>query len=222
MQLDIQIASQLLSELPCPSVVADFGCGTARLARQLIGGGHRFLNIDLSQHMLQQAFGKDHERVLSVQMNLVEMSALKDDCLDFGMCLFSSIGMIRGKANRLEFLQHVHRALKPRASLLVHVHNRYHRLSDPGSLFWLTKSRLKSWLSRDTEYGDRVYGYRGLPNMYLHIFSWRELTHLFNQAGFIDLQLKPIDSHGEKIRSNGRWLNSWRTGGYFVIARKSG
>ena len=132
-------------------------------------------------------------QIACVQANLVQLDWLRDEVLDVAVCLFSSIGMIRGRAHRQQFLTHVRRSLKPNAPLILHVHNRLHSLFDPGGPAWLLKTRIRSWTTNDWEYGDRVYSYRGLPSMFLHIYSRRELVADLSAAGFTQWQILPIN-----------------------------
>ena len=224
LKLDIEVVRRLLPKVPQEQfTIADFGCGTARVARALIPLGHRVLNVDLSRHMLRQASQQDatHEQLSScVQANLVQLDWLRDSILDMAVCLFSSIGMIRGREHRQKFLSHVCRSLRADAPLILHVHNRLRSLLDPGGPAWLLKTWLSSWTNRDWEYGDRVYAYRGLPSMFLHIYSRRELVNDLKTAGFTKLQILPINSTADDLLPPATRFTNVRAGGYFVIARR--
>lgn len=220
MALDSQVAGELIEELKPPAVIADFGCGTGRLARAFAGQQRRFLNIDLSLHMLRHTTEMDSETCLPIQSNLVELDCIETECIDLGCCLFSSIGMIRKRVNRVQFLKHVHRVLRPGAKLLLHVHNRYQSLRDPGGFVWLLRTWFQSLCSKSSEFGDRTYGYRGLPNMYLHIFSRTELIASLESAGFDSVEIIPIARTGGQLLKNPGRLPSFRAGGFFAIAQK--
>jgi SAM-dependent methyltransferase len=223
LKLDIDVVRRFLPEVPPePFTIADFGCGTARVARALLPLGFRMLNIDLSRHMLRQASQVDFGKELSgcVQANLVQLDWMRDGVLDTAVCLFSSIGMIRGREHRQKFLSHVCRSLRPGAPLILHVHNRLRSLLDPGGPVWLLRTWLSSWTNRDWEYGDRVYAYRGLPSMFLHIYSRRELVDDLTAAGFTKLQILPINSTADDLLPPTTRFTLVRAGGYFAIARK--
>jgi SAM-dependent methyltransferase len=229
LKLDIEVVRRFLpAQTSFPYTIADFGCGTARVARAFMPLGYRMLNVDLSRHMLRQASQADGGQAnvpvesLSgcVQGNLVQLNWLCDEVLDMAVCLFSSIGMIRGRENRQKFLSHVCRSLRPNAPLVLHVHNRLRSLLDPGGPTWLLRTRLSSWVNRDWEYGDRVYAYRGLPSMFLHIYSRRELMEDLTVAGFKQVQILPINSTADDLLPVNTRLGNIRAGGYFAIARR--
>lgn len=227
LKLDIEIVRRFLPARPPGSfTIADFGCGTARVARAFAPLGFRILNVDLSRHMLKQASaidvptidGLQENRSGCVQANLAQLDWLQSGVLDLAVCLFSSIGMIRGREHRQKFLTHVCRSLRPDAPLVLHVHNRLRSLLDPGGPGWLLGTRLKSWTNRDWEYGDRVYAYRGLPSMFLHIYSRRELVEDLTAAGFKRVQILPINSTADDLLPPTTRFGTIKAGGYFAIA----
>ncbi len=230
MQLDVALVAEQLSALAarrgCSTsdlLLADFGCGTARVARHLQSANCRTLNVDLSAHMLTTAAvdlrGNQQfdERAALVRSNLVELDWLGDGVLDMSVCLFSSIGMIRGRQHRITFLRHVRRTLKADGVFILHVHNRGHSWLDPQGPGWLMKTWLKSRLRQGWEYGDRVYVYRGLPQMFLHIYSRRELAAELRAAGFEHFNLHPINLQGSELMQSGRATEYFRAGGFFAI-----
>ncbi len=223
MRLDIDILRQHLpnaSSRPAP-IVADLGCGTGRVSRQLLPLGYEMLNVDLSEAMLREVVAqcppKFQSRNRCQLANLVEIDReLSPQSLDMAVCLFSSIGMIRGWKNRQRFLLGVHRALRPQAKFFVHVHNRYRSLLDPGGPRWLVQSYMSSLLVREAEFGDRIYAYRRLPSMFLHIFSSREIRTGLQRAGFKNIRLMPINFTGTALLKR-RLASGVLAGGYFAI-----
>jgi SAM-dependent methyltransferase len=226
MQLDLQV---LLARLPKPTAtepitVADLGCGTGRVAQALLPRGYQLVNVDLSPAMLRETASKikpEHQPFSRcVNANLVDVgSALTSQSIDWCVCLFSSLGMIRGSKHRHKFLTGVRQVLKADGTFFVHVHNRYQSLRDPGGPSWLLRSWLASCFHRGSEFGDRVYSYRRLPNMFLHIFSRRELLRDLRAAGFARIELLPITPRGDALLTHPRWLPSLRAGGYFALAQ---
>ncbi len=225
LKLDIEVVRRYL---PSPSneqrsmpIIADFGCGTARVARQLAPMGYRILNVDMSRPMLtesQTIVEQFPAQVASVRGNLAQLDWLRDGSIDMAVCLFSSIGMIRGRNNRIQFLKHIQRCLRHEGRLVVHVHNRLNSLFDPGGPKWLVTTRLRSWFGRDWEYGDRVYSYRGLPSMFLHIYSRAELVADLRSAGFRTWTILPINATASELLAPHTWPTNVRAGGFFAIA----
>ncbi len=227
MRLDMQILRQRLPVVTAdqPCVIADLGCGTGRVARELLPLGYHMLNVDLSPAMLREVEAKtppeyrQHSRCLSA--NLVEIDqVLEPASLDWAVCLFSSLGMIRGRPHRRRFLRGVQQALKPGGTFFVHVHNRYRSLLDPGGPAWLARSWLNSRWDRHSEFGDRIYSYRRLPKMFLHIYSQRELRQDLRHAGLRNISVQSIDATGSKVLPGSRLGHPLRAGGFFAFANR--
>lgn len=166
--------------------VLDLGCGTGRAATELSRLGRNVLAIDLSQSMLNHVVERSKRSqvestsqrtgsIVPLRANLVQLDCLADNSAAGSVCLFSTLGMIQGRENRRKVLRHASRIVRPGGKLLLHVHNRYASLAQSGGTRLLVKSLLKSIISRDHEFGDATYAYRGLPDMFLHRYSRREL-----------------------------------------------
>lgn len=225
------------------AIVADLGCGTGRTRQLVHDKGYRLLGIDLSQPMLSQ-FKKrnmldDVERPnteladakladeksaggsdWALRANLVELDCVRDAAVDHALCLFSTLGMIRGRKNRRQALLHFFRILRPGGKLILHAHNRWAATRDPGGLSHLVASWLRSLRDPEFDFGDRVYGYRGLPNMFLHSYGRSELLRDLRLAGFTACQIIPLTVRGDGQLS-GRWFASGlRAGGFMVSAER--
>jgi SAM-dependent methyltransferase len=212
---------QVLAEfLQPPGLVADLGCGTGRALVPLVKSGHRGLAVDLSPHMLrvvQEKSRLDQLPIDCLQANLVQLGALRDDSIDHAICLFSTLGMIRGRANRRQALDHVRRILKPKGRFVLHVHNYWYNLRDPQGPVWLVGNLFTAPFRKDMEVGDKWFPYRGLPSMFLHVFRWRELAADLRATGFQLLKRIPLDT---PRRHPLRWpwlLGSLRTNGWIVV-----
>ena len=232
MRLDMQVLRQRLPPVDTaeasaqPCVIADLGCGTGRVASELLPLGYHMVNVDLSPAMLREVEAKTpaeyRHRSRCVSANLVELDqVLEPASLDWAVCLFSSLGMIRGRQYRRRFLSGVRQSLKPGGTLFVHVHNRYRSLLDPGGPAWLARSWLTSHWDRNSEFGDRIYSYRRLPKMFLHIYSRRELRQDLRFAGLQNVTIHPIDSTGAKLLPPSWLAHPIRAGGYFAFASRS-
>lgn len=223
LQFDQQFIQSFLPQIldrQSPPLIADLGCGTGRISRLLSPLGYRLLNVDLSPAMLDMLRQKCQHPHLNecVQANLVELDFIPPKSLDMALCLFSSMGMIRGRSFRQQFLRGVANSLRPSAPLIVHVHNRYHSLWHPSGPTWLIVTRLKSLVNQNWEFGDRVFVDLGLPAMFLHIYSRRELLADLRVAGFNHIQIFPINVPGNALLRDSATA-ALRAGGFFAVAR---
>ncbi|QDU99144.1 class I SAM-dependent methyltransferase [Lignipirellula cremea] len=203
--------------------VADLGCGTGRALVPLARLGLQGLAIDLSEPMLrivQEKAELENLPITCLRCNLVEMDALVDGGVDYAMCMFSTLGMVRGGANRQTVMNNVFRILKPGGLFILHVHNRYYNLYDPGGPRWLLQNFYQSLVDPEVERGDKWFQYRGVPNMYLHVFTRRELTRLITGAGLRIQQMVLLD-HSRMRALRRPWMfGQLRANGYIVICQR--
>lgn len=232
--LDVQWVQQRLAKNPSISnfttgsthprpVIADLGCGTARALTAVASTGAHLVAVDMSQNMLEEAAAKLKQfdnPYTCLRMNLVHMEGLRDQSVDVAVCLFSSFGMIKGAEFRKQALREVHRILKPKGEFLLHVHNLWSSLRDPGGLRWLAASYLRSWYDRNWEWGDRIYVYRGLPKMFLHSFSIRRLKQDLREAGFEIDDVRYLNIQSADYIPRNTNLGRLLAGGFFIAAKK--
>ncbi|MGL4513299.1 MAG: class I SAM-dependent methyltransferase [Lacipirellulaceae bacterium] len=169
-------------------VIADLGCGSGRALVPLVRRGWRGLAVDLSQPMLDVVARKAQAEGLAIECvlaNLVEMTEdlVADGAASHAICLFSTLGMVRGRENRVTALRHMRRVLRPGGRLVLHVHNFWFNLRDPGGPWWALRSRFAPRAADGDEVGDKVFPYRGVPNFFLHVFRERELRTDLAAAG---------------------------------------
>lgn len=204
------------------SIVADFGCGTGRALVAAGQQGHRGLAIDMSAKMLQIVQRKATEYDLQidcVKANLVALDGMRDSSVDHGVCLFSTLGMIQGDSNRQTALKHIRRMIKPGGKLILHVHNYWYNLYDPGGPKWMIKNAWQSLSSKEIERGDRTYPYRGVYNMFLHVFTRREIHRLLHVAGFSNSRFIPLSPVRMTALSNSWLLSNFRCNGWVIICQ---
>jgi len=202
-----------------PGLVADLGCGTGRALVPLVRAGHRGLAVDLSEHMLRIVRNKADAENLPidcVRANLVQLDAIADRSVDYAMCLFSTLGMIRGRENRRRVLGHSRRILKPGGRMVLHVHNYWFNLRDPDGPWWVLTNLIRATFRREVEIGDRWFPYRGLPSMFLHVFRWRELAADLRAAGFSIVERIALDAARRKPLNRPWLLGPLRTNGWIV------
>ena len=215
--VDEQILARCFSQ---PGLVIDLGCGTGRALLPLARRGFRCLGVDLSLPMLQVVGQKAKDeslRIDRIQANLVQLDCFRDDGADYAVCLFSTLGMIHGRDNRLRALRHVRRILKPGGLFVLHVHNVCYNLYNPRGRRWLARHLGARLLGRHVDPGDKFFVYRGIPKMYLHTFTQHELTGSLAATGFRLKQLIPLAANR---RNTLRWpwlLGRWRANGWVAI-----
>ncbi len=206
-----------------PGLIADLGCGTGRALVPLVRRGHRGLAVDLSMEMLDVVREKAEDEELPIDLllaNLVQLDCLADASIDYAICMFSTLGMIRGAANRQRMLEQTHRILRPGGLFVLHIHNFWYNLYDPGGPWWVIKSVLAAPFRRDFDIGDKFFDYRGIPGMFLHVFRRRVLVRALSAAGFTLREIVPLDP-----RRTGKLPASWcfgdlRANGWIMVCER--
>jgi ubiquinone/menaquinone biosynthesis C-methylase UbiE len=203
-----------------PGTLIDLGCGTGRLLLPFARQGFHCVGVDLSAHMLRvverkaTAAGASVDRLLA---NMTELDCLADGSADYAICMFSTLGMIRGRENRQRVLDHARRIVKPGGRFVLHVHNVWHYLVDRLARRWLCGHLWDVILRRRAELGDRFFDYRGVPNMFLHVFSRRELTGALKQAGLRIVELIHLDPQRRNALRRPWLLGSVRANGWIAV-----
>ncbi len=221
---DEQILEQWLRpDATASKVVADLGCGTGRALIPLVRRGFHGVAVDLSERMLEivrEKADEDDLPVTCLRANLVELDCLADQSVDHAISLFSTLGMIRGRRNRRRALAHVRRIVKPEGIFVVHVHNYWYNLYDPGGPWWLLKNLLQSAFSRDVEAGDKFFNYRGVNNMFLHVFRRYEIVGDLHRAGFVIRDMIPLDVTRHR-RLHVPWcFSNLRANGWIIVCQR--
>lgn len=232
-----------LRHLPPTGWVIDLGCGTGRLLQVLSERGYDCVGVDLSREMLTVAHKKlekmgctvsrieaqlvertqlerQGRTVFLIEANLVELDAIADATFDAAACLFSTFGMIRGQAARMQFLQHVHRLLKPGGMLILHAHQRWYHLRHRSGRWWALTNTLAAALGR-CEPGERTMPqHHGGAPLTLKHFTAKELQTLLPALGFQIRTWQPIAV--EAPIPAGTWWANLRAYGFLIAAQKPG
>lgn len=170
-----------------PGPLLDLGSGTGRHVAAFARQGFPVTGLDLSPRMLAINRGKLEREGLTATLHnrcICDLGGFSQNSFRYAICMFSTIGLIQGKANRKRFVQGVHRVLQPDGLFAVHTHNRWYNLRHGPGRQWLLRNFLGALLRR-CELGDKTMeSYRGLSGQYIHIFSIWELWRLIRQAGF--------------------------------------
>ncbi len=219
-KIDLYVLSQVLAG-PVDGrsqTVLDLGCGTGRAALPLARRGYDVIAIDLSRPMLRILTQKANAeatvgRVHPLRANLADLNCIADGSADHAICMFATLGMIQGRKHRREMIRHVARIVRPGGTFIIHVHNRWAALREPAGLRNLARSWLRSTLTRNEEFGDATYAYRGLEDMFMHRFSQRELVSDMQLGGWQLDQLIRLSIDGGSILK-GRAI----AGGFIAVA----
>ncbi len=205
-RLDQQILKEVLPgpKTPREELILDLGCGTGRTAIPLAESGYDVIGVDLSRPMLEVmnrkfTAGRTSGEVFPVQANLVELHCFAEQVADHAVCLFSTLGMVQGRDNRRKMLTTLHRLVRPGGTFLLHVHHRWAALREHKGTRKLFLSFWNSIRTRHFEFGDSIYGYRGLENMFMHRFSKRELKQDLKATGWNIHEFQPLAVDGSQV-----------------------
>jgi SAM-dependent methyltransferase len=178
--------------------------------------------VELSPAMLQAVGARaDAEglRLLRVRANLCDLRCFPDATFAYALSMFSTLGMVRGRAPRRAALAETFRVLRPGGRLALHAHNVWLNLRDPQGLRWLLGQPGRALLGRGA-FGDRRMTYRGVPGMEVHLFRWPELRGDLRSAGFRIDEVIPLDSVTARTIPAPWFLPGLRAGGWIVLARR--
>jgi SAM-dependent methyltransferase len=205
-----------------PGPLIDLGCGTGRLSIRFARAGFPVTSVDLSPSMLAQLRRRAEEEglpILPVRADLCRLGCITDGSFAYAISMFSTLGMIRGAASRRRALAEAARILRPGGRLALHAHNVWLNLHDPQGRRWLL-GRLGGIALGRPEATDRRMTYRGIPNMEVHLYRWRELRGEVHGAGLRIEEVWPIDAVTSRRIGAPWFLPGFRAGGWIVFARK--
>jgi SAM-dependent methyltransferase len=218
--VDLELARILFARL---GRLIDLGCGTGRLLVDFARRGFGVLGVDLSEEMLRMASAKAAASKVQVDLlkaNIVELDALADASFDYAACLFSTVGMIEGAAQRRRMVGHVYRLLRPGGVFLLHVHNRWFHMWEKQGRKWLAGDVVRSILGRASA-GDRdMPAHQGLAGLRLHHFTRREAKRLLMSVGFHVTEIHPLSLCSDGRLRLPHWFGRLRAYGYLLVARK--
>ena len=184
--------------------------------------GYAVTGIDASAHMLEQARRKLEEEGLDLPLvrgDICDLSAMPEAGFDAAICMFSTLGLLKGVPMRLAAVRQAMRVLRPGGLYACHVHNKWFQTQFPGG--W--RSVIGEWISSlgpGWEFGDQVMPrYRGVLDLYLHSFSQGELRRLLEAAGLQVIRQMPLNAE-----RTGEYSGSapWRKANGFLMAARRG
>jgi ubiquinone/menaquinone biosynthesis C-methylase UbiE len=165
-----------------------------------------------------------------VQGNLCQLECLCDAHFDYALLLFGTLGMVSGGEYRRQVLQQARRVLKAGGLLALHVHSIWRHLFSTTGRAWLVSDLVKRLVGYPTA-GDTEHDYRGIPRMYHHTFTRREIAALLRDCGFVIREMIPLAPLGDRevtTQPSGPntsrdlvcrgWLRHWRATGWLILA----
>jgi len=218
-----------------PGKLIDLGCGTGRSLAEFCARGFDCVGVDLSRESLLVAAERIQiagESVVLLQGNLCNLDCLNDAQFDYALLLFGTLGMVSGHNYRRRVLEHARRVLKPGGLLALHAHNVWRHLFSPAGRGWLARDLVKRLVGNSTA-GDTEHAYRGIPRMYHHSFTRREIKALLCGYGFAVRELIPLAPLNDRDLSSPEsdvprdlacrgWLRHWRATGWLILAEACG
>jgi len=210
--LDLAYADALFVK---PGRFVDLGCGTGRLMLRLAARGFDCTGIDLSPGMLAEVRRKADlagATVATLEANLAELDGVPSSSFDDAGCLFSTLGMLRGRPARQAFLGHARRIVRPGGRFLLHAHHRHYYIGNPVGGRWLLRDLVPG---RD---GDRTMTqtWGGAP-LTLYHYRRREILRDLREAGWTVSTIAPLSTAADG-RLRNPWLpGSWQTYGWLIV-----
>jgi SAM-dependent methyltransferase len=213
---------QVTQRFTTPGRLVDLGCGAGRAALAFARRGFEVVAVDLSHHMLsrvQSAARAEQLPVYPVVANLCDLRGIADAAFDYGLLLFSTLGMIRGREARRKALQEAARVIRPAGRLALHAHAALANRHDPQGRRWLLGDTLR-YLADRRDAGDRPMTYRGIPNLVVHQYRWRELARDLHVSGWQVEECVAIDVRHDAATPNAGWWARLRASGWLVLAAR--
>jgi len=172
--------------LPRPGRLLDLGCGSGRHTVHFALRGFEVTAVDLSEHML--AVTRRKLMAHGASASLVEGDITRLDELGLGhfhyaLCMFSTLGMVYGRENRLRVLKSARDHLDADGLFVFHVHNRWHNLWYPEGREYLLRAIWDRLRGRPEAFQKPMDGYRGIRGLSLYVFSAGEVRRMVARAG---------------------------------------
>ena len=109
--------------------------------------------------------------------------------------------------------------MKSGGKFFVHAHNRWHHWYSINRIIWLAWSAVAA-IFTSKEVGDLwMESYRGIPDMYLHIFSVPEMHRLLEVSGFKSIEIIHLNE-ARDAELAGTWFKELRSNGFIAVSTK--
>lgn len=184
----------------------------AKKGYEVVGNDHNKYMVELVKEDLK----KEGLEAKLYNMDVVDLSEIKDNSFDYVICMYSSLGCIPGKENRQKAVNEFSRIVKKGGLVIIHAHNRLANFGYLQYLGWIFKSYF--WRDTDLELGDRYLGDEYPGGSYIHIFSPDEMKEIFHIAGLKITKGAYLNKNQDGYYSG--WFNNLRSGGFIFVGKK--
>lgn len=127
-------------------LIVDFGMGMGRVLFFMLWVGCWGFGVDFFEWMLvivEKKVWDNDLLIFVVKGNLVDLGWLRDDLIDYVICLFSILGMICGYYYWVVVLFYVRWCFWLRGIFVLYVYNYWYNLFDLFGLWWLIFNWIK-------------------------------------------------------------------------------
>jgi len=220
LKYDLQLVAGWLDR---PGRLLDLGCATGRVLLEFAHRGFDVTGVDLSARMLQIARAKAEAAGLGnvrfVEGNIADLPLDQlSPPYDYALCLFATLGQVRGSRNRLRAVRQAASLLAPGGQYVFHVQNLLYNLPTLHFPFILTG--LVKWMVGCGEIGDQIFwSYRGIRGFFMHAFRPGEIRRLVQDAGLELMEIAYLnDACDGPLQGDRR--RDWRSHGFIVRTRR--
>jgi ubiquinone/menaquinone biosynthesis C-methylase UbiE len=189
--------TSFISSFPKKSICADLGCGNGRHLIPLSKQCYRSIGFDISRNLLNIT-------LINLKKNNIENCALvkgdlcsipfQSNSIDH-IIYIAALHNIKGKRNRIESLQEVHRILKPNGTALISVWSKNQERFE----------NMNSLKDKNSEPGDILIHWRqhnlNIPRFY-HLYEKNEFKNDLLNAKFSIDSMEKISMSSKKINDN--------------------
>lgn len=205
-----------------PGRLLDLGCGTGRHLAHFALRGFEVTGVDLSEHMLGVASRKLAAAGCTARLvrgDITRLDELGLGTFDYAICMFSTLGMVHGAANRQRFLEAVRSHLAPGGAFAFHVHNRWHALWDADGRRYLWSALRRRLRGEPEAFEKNMDGYRGIRGLTLYVYSAGEARRVAERAGFRVEEIVYLnETRSGRLAGLARGL---RSNGFILLCRPS-
>jgi hypothetical protein len=93
-------------------------------------------------------------------------------------------------------------------------------LFDPQGRLWLIENWWGATVRGNQEPGDKFFDYRGIPNMFLHVFTRSELKRDLLSAGFRIVEFISLDTERRHALGSPWFFGRLRANGWIVVCQR--